>query len=288
MSKLKVEGTKFYSKRSIRIGEKLFDLTRPQVMGIINCTPDSFYAESRKMDLLSVLQEVERKIHEGASIIDVGGYSSRPGAAAIHEAEEIKRIQPMIAAIRKNFPEIVLSIDTFRGATARVALEEGADLINDISGGNLDPSLFQVLAHYSCPYILMHTKGTPQNMQNLSVYNNLFQDICLFFSEKIRILRDLGVHDIILDPGFGFAKTREQNFELLKNLHAFDLFRLPLLAGVSRKSMVYKTLGIEADEALNGTTVLHTVALLEGASILRVHDVKEAVQAIHLVNKIQY
>lgn len=253
-------------------------------MGIINCTPDSFYAGSRFFGLDSVLQQVEDMVLAGADLIDLGAYSSRPGATDISANEEIQRAIPAIAAIRKRFPDLPISIDTFRGSVARAALENGASMINDISAGSLDDELFRVLEEYHCPYVLMHMKGSPQTMLQESNYANLFGDICLFFSEKISILRQLGIDDIILDPGFGFAKTRAQNFELLQHLDAFKHLNLPVLAGISRKSMIYKTLNIDAEDALNGTTILNTMALQKGASILRVHDVREAVEILKLAH----
>lgn len=286
MSEIRVEDTNFYSKKSIRFGEKLFDLRSPKVMGIVNCTPDSFYAGSRFSGLDSVLQEVESMVSAGVHLIDLGGYSSRPGADDISVKEEISRTIPQISAIRKRFPDLPISIDTFRGEVARAALENGANMINDISAFILDESLFRVLEDYRCPYVLMHSKGSPQTMQQESNYENLFNDICLFFSQKILTLRGIGINDIILDPGFGFAKTIEQNFELLSHLEAFHRFELPLLVGVSRKSMIYKTLDTDAAHALNGTTVLNTLALQKGAAMLRVHDVKEAVEAVRLIDRL--
>lgn len=288
MHKIRVEDTNFYSKKSIRIGEKLFDLSKPKIMGIVNCTPDSFYAPSRQESLEAVLQQVEAQIQAGVDILDIGGYSSRPGAKNISTSEEIQRTVPVIAEIRARFPELIISIDTFRGAVAEAALEAGANLINDISAGELDPDLFRVLEQHKCPYVLMHMRGTPQSMQQETDYASLFKEISYFFSEKIKQLRSIGVTDVIIDPGFGFAKTTEQNFELLKHLHDFKFLNLPVLVGLSRKSMIYKTLDISPEEALNGTSILHAFALLNGASMLRVHDVKEAKQAVMLLGMMNY
>lgn len=284
MQKISVEDSYFHSKNSIRLGDKLFSLATPKVMGIINCTPDSFYEHSRFENITTVLRQTEKLISDGADMLDVGGYSTRPGAFNIDITQEIDRTRNSIAEIRKNFPDIVISIDTFRAEVAKEALEAGADIVNDISGGEIDPEIWNVVAHYQCPYILMHMKGTPQTMQENTNYESLFKEISAYFSIKLNALKKLGVNDVILDPGFGFSKTMAQNYELLDRLSDFQFLGKPLLAGFSRKSMIYKKLGITAEEALNGTTVLNTKAILNGAKILRVHDVKEAKEIITLLD----
>lgn len=284
MQKISVEDSYFHSKNSIRTGNKLLSLEHPKVMGIINCTPDSFYEESRYKDVSAVLKQAEQQISEGADMLDIGGYSSRPGAFNIPLTAEIERTRPAIAAVRKEFPEITISIDTFRAEVAKEALEAGADIINDISGGEAEPEIWNVAAHYQCPYILMHMRGTPQNMQENTHYDSMFKEIAAYFSTKVNALKKLGVNDIILDPGFGFSKTMEQNYALLDCLSDFHFLGQPLLVGFSRKSMITKKLGITAEEALNGTTVLNTKAILKGAKILRVHDVKAAKEIIRLLD----
>jgi dihydropteroate synthase len=283
MPKISVEDSYFHSKNSIRISDNLFSLAVPKVMGIINCTPDSFYEGSRYDTIKGILTQTEKFISEGVDIIDIGGYSTRPGAFNIPLTEEIERTQKSIAAIRKQFPELIISIDTFRAEVAKEALEAGANLVNDISGGEIDPEIWNVVAKYNCPYILMHMRGTPQNMQEFTTYDSLFKDIAAYFSTKINALKKLGIHDIIIDPGFGFSKTLEQNYELLNTLSDLQFLGCPILVGFSRKSMIYKKLGITAQEALNGTTILNTKAILNGAKILRVHDVKEAKEVIQLL-----
>ena len=283
MPKISVEDSYFHSKNSIRISDNLFSLAVPKVMGIINCTPDSFYEGSRYETIKGILTQTEKFISEGVDIIDIGGYSTRPGAFNIPLTEEIERTQKSIAAIRKEFPELIISIDTFRAEVAKEALEAGANLVNDISGGEIDPEIWKVVAKYNCPYILMHMRGTPQNMQEFTTYDYLFKDIAAYFSTKINTLKKLGIHDIIIDPGFGFSKTLEQNYELLNTLPDLQFLGCPILVGFSRKSMIYKKLETSAQEALNGTTVLNTKAILNGAKILRVHDVKEAKEVIQLL-----
>ncbi len=273
----------FPQKYTFQIKGCLYSLNKPKVMGILNLTPDSFFEGSRVTgDKKSVLAEAEKKIKEGADFLDLGGYSTRPGATDIPISEEIARVIPAISEIKKSFPEILISIDTFRSQVAKAAVEAGADLINDISAGNLDPEMLPLAAKLGVPYIAMHMKGTPQSMQSETTYSDLVPDVLAYFSEKIEQFRKLGIKDVILDPGFGFAKTREQNFELLRNLSSFRRLGSPILVGVSRKSMIYKTLEISANEALNGTTALNMFALLHGADILRVHDVKEAKETIEL------
>lgn len=267
----------------MRLGDKLLSIDTPKVMGIINCTPDSFFESSRFENVTSVLHQAEKLISEGADMLDIGGYSTRPGAFNIPLTAEIERTRDSIARIRKEFPRMVISIDTFRAEVAKEAIEAGADLINDISGGEIDPEIWNVAAHYRCPYILMHMRGTPQTMQENTQYESLFKEIAAYFSTKLNALKKRGVHDVILDPGFGFSKTLEQNYELLGHLTDFRFLGYPLLVGFSRKSMIYNKLGITPEEALNGTTVLNTKAILSGAKILRVHDVKEAKQIIDLL-----
>ncbi|AJR03537.1 dihydropteroate synthase [Siansivirga zeaxanthinifaciens] len=261
----------------------LIDLSSPKVMGILNITPDSFYDGGAHKNEASILNHVNKMLLEGATFIDVGAYSSRPNADFVSEETELKRIIPMVELITKEFPEALLSIDTFRSLVAKHSIEAGAALINDISAGKLDTQMLQTVANLRVPYIMMHMKGTPQTMQQQTDYSDLLKDILFYFSERIAAAKALGIIDIIVDPGFGFAKTTEQNFELLKHLEVFKIIEKPILAGVSRKSMIYKTLNTTPTEALNGTTVLNTIALHKGASILRVHDVKEAIETIKLI-----
>lgn len=266
----------------------LIDLTSPKVMGILNTTPDSFYAESRKVSFLALLKTAEEMLKEGAAFLDLGGYSTRPGAQNISEAEELARVIPAIKEILKNFPESIISIDTFRSNVAVEALEAGAAMINDISAGNLDEKMMEVAATYQVPYIMMHMRGTPQTMKELNTYHDLTQDILFYFSEKIAAARALGINDIIADPGFGFSKNITQNFELLSNLEKFKNLNVPILAGLSRKSTIYKTLACTPEQALNGTTVLNTMAVAKGANILRVHDVKEAMETVKLMSQLTF
>jgi dihydropteroate synthase len=254
-------------------------------MGILNVTPDSFFSGSRTVTEKTVLERAEKLLTEGAAILDIGGYSSRPSALDIPTEEEKNRIVPAIKSIVTEFPEAVISVDTFRADVAEEAINAGAAIINDISGGSLDGKMFEVVAKLQVPYILMHMRGTPQTMQSLTQYDNLLPEMLRYFAEKTDTLKRLGVNDIILDPGFGFAKTVEQNYEVLNQLEIFRILELPILAGMSRKSMTYKALGIAPEEALNGTTALNMLALTKGAKILRVHDVKEAVQTIKLYLK---
>lgn len=272
----------FQVKKTLNLRGNLVSLDSPLVMGILNVTPDSFYAGSRHQQPTSLLHKAEEMITEGASILDVGGYSSRPGAEHISEDEEIKRVTEAIEAINQAFPNAYISVDTFRAKVAESAVKAGACIINDISGGSLDAHMFDTVARLKVPYILMHMKGTPQNMTRQTDYENLITDIYSYFSQKVGLLNGLGVSDIVLDPGFGFSKTREQSYEVLRNLGYFKSMKLPLLAGVSRKSMIYKELGISPENALNGTTALNMIALTNGASLLRVHDVKPAMEAIQL------
>ncbi len=272
---------------TLNVRGHLLDLSEPQVMGILNVTPDSFYAESRMKTEEAIRRRVRQIVEEGGSMIDVGAYSSRPGADDVSADEEMARLKRGMKIVREEAPEIPVSVDTFRADVAKMCIEElGADIINDISGGELDKEMFHTVAKLGVPYILMHMKGTPQTMQEAPHYDDLMKEVMLYFSEKIQQLRDLGQKDIILDPGYGFAKTLDHNYELLVHQEMLSIFELPLLVGVSRKSMIYKLLGCTPDEALNGTTALNTIALQKGASILRVHDVKEAVEVVRIVTKL--
>ena len=274
--------TFFQKKVTLNAGGKLIDLSSPKVMGIINITPDSFYANSRMMDTTGILKHAENMLRDGATFLDLGAYSSRPGATDISPEEEIGRLVPAVNAVVKEFPEAIISVDTFRAVVAEQAINAGAHMINDISGGTLDDAMFATVAKLQVPYVLMHIKGNPQTMVEQAQYEDVFADVFDYFMKKIYQLKQSGVHDIIIDPGFGFAKTAEQSYELMKRLQEFDVLQLPVLAGISRKRMIYGLLGSTADEALNGTTVLNTIALTKGANILRVHDVKEAVEAIKI------
>ncbi len=272
---------------TLNVRGHLLDLSEPQVMGILNVTPDSFYAESRMKTEEAIRRRVRQIVEEGGSMIDVGAYSSRSGADDVSADEEMARLRRGMKIVREEAPEIPVSVDTFRADVSKMCIEElGADIINDISGGELDKEMFHTVAKLGVPYILMHMKGTPQTMQEAPHYDDLMKEVMLYFSEKIQQLRDLGQKDIILDPGYGFAKTLDHNYELLVHQEMLSIFELPLLVGVSRKSMIYKLLGCTPDEALNGTTALNTIALQKGASILRVHDVKEAVEVVRIVTKL--
>ncbi|WP_353780212.1 dihydropteroate synthase [Winogradskyella sp. 3972H.M.0a.05] len=261
---------------------QLIDLSSPKVMGILNVTPDSFYDGGNYTNKDAILNQVETMLNDGATFIDIGAYSSRPGADFVSEDEELRRLIPVIELILEHYPDALLSIDTFRSNVAKIAIEKGAAIINDISAGHLDEHMLQTIATLKVPYIMMHMRGTPQTMQSLSDYDNLLKDILFYFSERLEKTKALGIVDTICDPGFGFAKTLEQNYELLNQLELFDTFELPILVGVSRKSMIYKALDTTAQHALNGTTALNMLALQKGASILRVHDVKEAMECITL------
>ena len=272
----------------INVNGQLMDLTEPQVMGILNVTPDSFYAGSRTETEKEIIERLQLITNEGASIIDMGAYSSRPDAEHITAEEEMNRLRTGLNLVQKHQPEAVVSVDTFRADVAKMCVEEyGVAIINDISAGNMDASMFRTVAQLGVPYIIMHMQGTPQNMQTNPHYDNLLKEVFLYFAERVQKLRDLGVKDIIIDPGFGFGKTLEHNYELMNHLDEFRIFELPLLVGISRKSMIYKLLGTTPEEALNGTTVLNTLALMKGANILRVHDVKAAKEAITLVEKMK-
>lgn len=283
-----VKDTFFEKKRLLSLRGKLMDLKEPQIMGILNITPDSFYDGGLYQNKEAIKKRVNEMLTAGAAIIDVGAYSSRPGADPISEEEEIKRLCPALEVIRKEFPDAVISVDTFRSGIAKKAIREfEADMINDISAGMLDPDLFASMAELQVPYLIMHMKGTPQTMQNQTDYKNLTEELIAFFAERVSVLRKLGLHDILIDPGFGFGKSLDQNYQLLAEMDALQILGLPIVAGISRKSMIYKLLDITPQEALNGTSALHMKALEQGASLLRVHDVKEAAEVICLFNKIQ-
>jgi dihydropteroate synthase len=261
----------------------LIDLATPKVMGILNITPDSFYDGGNLTNERLILAQAEKMLKQGATFLDIGGYSTRPGAEEVSETEELQRVLPTIEAILKQFPEALISIDTFRSEVAKKCVEAGAVMVNDISAGNLDANMMEVVAALKVPYVMMHMKGNSKTMVSLSEYNNLTKEVLFYFSEKLAEIRTLGINDIIIDPGFGFAKTRQHNFELINNLELFNMLETPLLVGISRKSMIYKTLQTTPEEALNGTTALHSIALLKGANILRVHDVKEAIECVILL-----
>ena len=267
---------------------RLMDLSEPQVMGILNVTPDSFYAGSRAETEQDIIRRLHQIMDEGASIVDIGGYSSRPGAQEVSAEEEMERLRMGLKLIRKHRPDAIVSVDTYRAEEAKMCEEGyGAALINDISAGQMDKDMFTTIARLGIPKIIMHMKGTPKDMQVNPEYDHFLKEVCYYFSEKVHRLRDLGVKDIIIDPGFGFGKTLEHNYELMNHLEEFSLFELPLRVGVSRKSMIYKLLGTTPEEALNGTTALNTVALLKGAHILRVHDVREAVETVRIIGKMK-
>lgn len=266
---------------------KLFTFTSPIVMGIINVTPDSFYPGSRKSNVEEVLEKAGQMVKEGASILDIGGQSTRPGSKQIGASAEAERVLPAIEILHKEFPGIIISVDTYHASVAKQAVYAGAGMVNDIYGGTYDEVMLTEVATLSVPYICMHIKGTPETMGKSPVYNNVTSDVLDYFKDRLNACKNAGIYDIIVDPGFGFGKTIAHNFEMLRNFSIFKMFEKPLLLGLSRKSTIYKTLGITANEALNGTTVLHTIGLLAGANILRVHDVKEACEAIRLVNEYQ-
>ena len=268
---------------TININGYMLDLSTPKVMGILNLTPDSFFEDSRMQTEKQVAQRVKQMLAEGADILDVGAYSSRPGADNVSAEEEMRRLREGLTVLRKEAPDAIVSVDTFRADVARMCIEEyGVAIVNDISGGEMDNQMFATIARARVPYIIMHMQGTPQDMQEAPHYENVLKEVMLSMANKVEKLHEMLVNDIIIDPGFGFGKTLAHNFELMAHLDEFEVFELPVLVGVSRKSMIYKTLGISPQEALNGSTVLHTIALNKGANILRVHDVKEAVQAIKL------
>lgn len=272
------------SSKYINVNGSLLDLSGPCVMGILNITPDSFYAGSRMQTEAEIAARAQQIFDEGAGIIDIGAYSSRPNAENVSPREEMERLRMGLEILRKTQPGAVISVDTFRADVARMCVEEyGVAIINDIAAGEMDMDMFRTVAELNVPYIMMHMQGTPQNMQQHPHYDNLLKEVFLYFAQKVQQLRDLGMKDIILDPGFGFGKTVEHNYELLAHLEEFRVFELPLLVGVSRKSMIYRLLGNTPQDALNGTTVLDTICLLKGADILRVHDVREAVETVKIV-----
>jgi dihydropteroate synthase len=280
--------TFFQKKATLNVGGKLIDLSTPRVMGIINLTPDSFFAGSRKPLVNEAVAQAGEMLDYGATFLDLGAYSSRPGAVDISVQEETDRLLPAVEAIVSRFPDAVLSIDTFRASVAEAAIKAGAHIINDISGGELDPEMFAMVARLQVPYILMHMKGTPQNMQQLTTYEDIFGEVYDYFSTRYHRLKQLGVNDVIIDPGFGFAKKAEQSYALMSRLHEFNTLQLPMLVGISRKKMICGLLGTSAIEALNGTTALNTIALTKGANILRVHDVKEAIEAVKIWEAIAF
>ena len=272
---------------TINVGGKLLDLGEPQVMGILNVTPDSFYGKSRKQSDEEIAARVRSVLQEGGSMIDIGAYSTRPGAADVPVETEMSRLRHGLGILRREAPDAIVSVDTFRADVARMCVEEyGVQIVNDISGGELDDRMFDTVARLGVPYILMHIKGNPQNMQDNPQYADLMCEMLVYFGSKVQRLHEIGVKDIILDPGFGFAKTLDHNYELMNRMEDLKVLGLPLLVGVSRKSMIYRLLGTSPDEALNGTTALHAMSLLKGASILRVHDVREAVETVEIVKKI--
>ena len=271
---------------TINVGGKLMDLSEPQVMGILNVTPDSFYSDSRKNTELEIGNRVSSILAEGGSILDIGAYSSRPGAANISVQEEMARLRRGLQILRDIAPDAVVSVDTFRSDVAKMCVQEyNVQIVNDISGGELDDRMFGTVAELGVPYILMHMKGNPQTMQQEPHYDDLMSEMLRYFGNKVQQLHELGVKDIILDPGFGFAKTLEHNYELMNRMQDLQVLKLPMLVGISRKSMIYRLLGGTPHEALNGTSVLNTLALLKGASVLRVHDVKEATEVVRIVKK---
>ncbi len=271
---------------TINCNGNLISLERPKIMGILNVTPDSFFDGGKYKDEASVLNQVDKMLNEGATFIDVGAYSSRPGAKEVDEDTELKRITPIVSLIINKFPDVILSIDTFRNNVAKACIENGAAIVNDISAGLHDDNMLSTVAKLNVPYIMMHMRGTPKNMQQQTDYKDILKEVLFYFSERLAAAKALGVKDIIIDPGFGFAKNLEQNFELLKQMEVMSIIEHPLLAGISRKSMIYKTLDVTADQALNGTTALHMACLQKGAKILRVHDVKEAVECTKLYEQL--
>jgi dihydropteroate synthase len=274
--------TFFRKKTTLNAGGYLIDLDEPKVMGVINLTPDSFFAGSRKRSVEEAVQQAGKMLTEGATFLDLGAYSSRPGAQDISIVEETDRLLPVVEAIAANYPEAILSIDTFRSKVAEAAIGAGAHMINDISGGQLDEDMFATIARLQVPYILMHMKGTPQNMVQKADYEDVIAEVYDYFAAKYYQLKQLGINDVIIDPGFGFAKKQEHSYALMSRLQEFNRLQLPLLAGISRKKMIYNLLGVTPEESLNGTTALNAIALTKGANILRVHDVKEAVEAVKI------
>jgi dihydropteroate synthase len=287
MNNFFTSGPLFSRNLSINLRGRILDLSVPKIMGILNATPDSFYEGSRLPEPGQAVETARQMIHQGASIQDVGAVSSRPGAEEVSEEEEIHRLSPVLEALRKEFPDFPLSLDTWRSGVARIAHQRfRVDMINDISAGTLDPNMFRTLAKLQLPYVMMHMQGTPDTMQDDPEYENVVDELLQFFGERVFQLRKLGVNDILIDPGFGFGKTMDQNYKLLLDLDAFQIMELPILVGISRKSMIYKTLNQKPGEALNGSTAAHMAALLKGASLLRVHDVKEAVETVKIFQQI--
>jgi dihydropteroate synthase len=287
-SSSQIEDKLFPQKYSIQIKGRIFSLDKPLIMGILNLTPDSFFSGSRILDSKEqLLQKSFQMIQEGVDILDLGGYSTRPGALGVSEEEEIKRVIPAIEWIKEHYPSVLISVDTFRANVAKAAVQAGAGLVNDISAGNLDPRMLEVVGTLNVPYIAMHMRGNPQTMQEKTNYSDILVEILNYFSETVAKCKTYGIKDVIIDPGFGFAKSIEQNYWILKNLDYFKILSLPILVGVSRKSMIYKTLNISPEEALNGSTALHMYALSKGANILRVHDVKEVKETLTLYNQLQ-
>ena len=282
------KNTFFHQKLTLNVGGRLLDLAQPKVMGIVNITPDSFYDGGQTNTVGQALSQTGRMLEEGATFIDLGAYSSRPNAQHITAEEELERLIPALKAIVKEFPQAIISIDTFRASIAKAAVDEGAHIINDISGGEMDAAMFSTAGQLKVPYILMHLKGTPQTMVSESTYTDVFEEVFQYFVARSQRLRELGVLDIIIDPGFGFAKTADQSFELLNKLDQFKMLELPVLAGLSRKSMICKTIDTTPEFALNGTTAANTIALLKGAKILRVHDVKAAIEAVKIVERTNF
>lgn len=279
--------TNFSSDKTICCGKNLLTLSKPMVMGILNCTYDSFFDGGKYTNEKAIIERAENILNDGGNIIDIGAVSSKPGTMLLPIEEERNRLKPIISLLRKHLPDAILSVDTCWSEVAKTVVGEGADMINDISGGSFDEKMFETVAHLQVPYVLMHTRGLPSDMQKNTDYNNIVQEIIMYFSEKLNTLYRLGVKDVIIDPGFGFAKTLEQNYSLMKNLKDFStFFKEPLLVGVSRKSMIYNLLNTDPNNALNGTTVLNTYALMNGAKFIRVHDVKEAVETIKIIETI--
>jgi dihydropteroate synthase len=275
-----------HPQRTLNCKGRLLTLDRPLVMGILNLTPDSFFEGSRVQNGGDLLQRADRMLQEGADMLDIGGMSSRPGSEVISEEEELRRVLPAVEALHRHFPQAILSVDTVRASVARLAVETGASMVNDISAGRLDEAMYETVAALRVPYVLMHMQGTPQTMQQDPHYDDVVVEILDFFIREMGKLRALGVHDIVLDPGFGFGKTLAHNYELLRGMQAFQILEAPVLAGLSRKSMITRLLGVSPGEALNGTTALHMAALQNGAKILRVHDVKEAVEVVKIYNQL--
>ena len=287
MKNFSTSGSLFSKNLSLNLGGKIMNLSTPRVMGIINATPDSFYDGSRVSEPTLALEKAREMIDQGADILDVGAVSSRPGSQEISETEELERLSPVLEAIREAFPDFPVSVDTWRAGVARTVRERfGIQLINDISAGSFDPDMFPTMAQLGIPYIIMHMQGTPANMQDDPAYENLVDDLLQFFAERVHKLSLLGLNDIVIDPGFGFVKTLEQNYKLLGQLDSFRILELPLMAGISRKSMIYKLLDSEPDDALNGTTAAHMALLLKGARLLRVHDVQAAVETVKIFQQI--